>query len=155
MNARRSAVLRVRAGFTLVEMLAVLAIVALLSGLSIQLVRPPAPHLRVEAAARGLCAAARATRARAIATNEETTLTLDLTRKTYFSTVVGETSLPREAHIRISVANGRDFADGDRAAIVFFPGGGSTGGEITLEIAGNHASVDVSWLTGETRCAVS
>ena len=155
MNARGLAVLKARAGFTLVEMLAVLTIVALLSGLSIQLVRPPAPHLRIEAAARGLCAAARATRTRAIATNEETTRTLELARKTDFSAALGETSLPREADIRIFVANGRDFAGGANAAIVFFPSGGSSGGEITIEIGANRARVDVNWLTGETRCAVS
>jgi general secretion pathway protein H len=110
MTRRRRARGNPRAGFTLIEMLAVLAIVALIAGLSTQLARPPVPRLRVEAAARALCATARATRMRAIATRQEATL--------------------------------------------FFPGGGSTGGDITIEISGNRAAIDVNWLTGATRCSL-
>ncbi|MGA2795048.1 MAG: prepilin-type N-terminal cleavage/methylation domain-containing protein [Roseiarcus sp.] len=95
MTRRRRARGNPRAGFTLIEMLAVLAIVALIAGLSTQLARPPVPRLRVEAAARALCATARATRMRAIATRD-----------------------------------------------------------ITIEISGNRAAIDVNWLTGATRCSL-
>jgi general secretion pathway protein H len=142
-----------RAGFTLIEMLAVMALVALIATLSTQLARPPSPRLRVEAAARALCAAARATRARAIASNEDARLVVDLARKTFSSSAVATTALPGDAHIDVTIANAQREA-GDGVGVVFFPGGGSTGGEITLEIAGNRASVDVNWLTGETRCGL-
>ncbi len=142
-----------RAGFTLIEMLAVLAIVALIAGLSTQLARPPVPRLRVEAAARALCATARATRMRAIATRQEATLSFDLARKTFSSPVGGETALPSEARVDVSVASGQR-GGGAQAGIVFFPGGGSTGGDITIEISGNRAAIDVNWLTGATRCSL-
>ncbi|ARN82219.1 GspH/FimT family pseudopilin [Methylocystis bryophila] len=146
--------LRQRGGFTLLEMLAVLAIIGLLAGLSTQLVRPAAPHLRLEGAARGLCAALRATRARAISANEEATLVLDLARKSYSSPSVRETLLPAEMRIEISIAKGqRDF--GGNAGLKFFPSGASTGGDITLEIGNNRATIQVNWLSGATRCDVS
>jgi len=146
---------RARGGFTLLEMLAVLALISLLAGLSTQLVRPAAPRLRLEAAARGLCAALRATRARAISTNEEATLVLDLQRKTYSSPSVRETSFPAEARVQASVANGqRDFRE--NASLMFYPSGGSTGADITLEIGGNRATIQVNWLSGGvTRCDIS
>ena len=143
-----------RGGFTLLEMLVVLALIALLAGLSTQLVRPAAPRLRLEAAARGLCAALRATRARAIATNEEATLIFDLERKAYVSPSVRETFIPAEARVQVSVASGqRDLRE--NAGLVFYPSGGSTGGDIILEIGGNRAIIQVNWLSGTTRCDIS
>ncbi len=142
-----------RAGFTLIEMLVVLAILALVAGMSSQLTRPASPKLRVEAAARALCAAARATRVRAIATNQEVSLFIDVGRKKFYSPVVAETSLPSEARINLSVAGGqRQGPTG--GAITFFPTGGSTGGDVSIEFAGARATVGVNWLTGETRCNV-
>jgi general secretion pathway protein H len=154
MSAFRITIVRRRGGFTLIEMLAVLAIIALLAGLSTQLVRPAAPRLRLEAAARGLCAALRATRARAIAANEEATLVLDLARKSYSSPSVSETLFPAEARVEISAAKGQRDA-GESPGLTFFPGGGATGGEITLELGGNRASIEVNWLSGATRCDIS
>ena len=139
------------AGFSLMEMLVVLAILALVAGMASQLTRPPSAKLRVEAAARALCSAARATRARAIATNLETTLFVDLARKSFHSSVVGETLMPREAHVDLSVAGGqRQGAAG--GGIVFFPTGGSSGGDISIELAGARAKVGVNWVTGATLC---
>ena len=154
MTSRRRARMSSRVGFTLIEMLAVLAIIALIAGLSTQLARPPAPRLRVEAAARALCAAARATRSRAIATRQETTLFFDLARKTFYSPAGGETALPSEARVDVSFATGQRRS-GSGAGIVFFPSGGSTGGDITIEISGNRAIIEVNWLTGATRCSLA
>ena len=154
MSRYRIPIIGRRGGFTLLEMLAVLAIIALLAGLSTQLVHPAAPHLRLEGAARGLCAALRATRARAISSNEEATLVVDLARKSYFSPSVHETLLPAEMRVQVSAAKGqRDF--GENAGLKFFPSGASSGGDIILEIGGNRATIQVNWLTGGTRCDVS
>ena len=154
MTARQRTIMNKKAGFTLLEMLAVLAIIALVASLSTHLLRPPSPRLRAEAAARALCAAARATRMRAIATNAQTTLTLDLARKTFSSPVVAETALPNDARIAVSVAS-RQGASPSNAGIVFFPGGGSTGADISIELSGSRATVEVNWLTGETRCGLT
>lgn len=154
MSLCRIRIIRPRGGFTLLEMLAVLALIALLAGLSTQLVRPAAPRLRLEAAARGLCAALRATRALAISTNQEATLVLDLHRKTYSSPSVRETPFPAEARVQVSVANGQRDAR-ESAGLMFYPSGGSTGGDITLEIGDNRAAIQVNWLSGATRCDMS
>ena len=90
---------------------------------------------------------------RAVATNEAMALTLDLTRKTFLSPAIAETALPDEAQVRISIASEQRSA-GAKAGIVFFPGGGSTGGDITIEMGGNRAEIAVNWLTGETRCGL-
>ncbi|MGO9772921.1 MAG: type II secretion system protein [Roseiarcus sp.] len=138
-------------GFTLMEMLVVLTILALVAGMASQLTHPASPRLRVQAAARALCAAARATRTRAIATNTEATLTLDLARKSFFSPVVSETAFPREASVEVSFARAQR-ANRTSAGIVFYPGGGSTGGDVVIELSSHRATIGVNWLTGETTC---
>lgn len=148
-NPRPSA----RGGFTLLETIAVLAILALVASASTGLLSPPSPRLRVEAAARGLCAAMRATRTRAIAANEPLTLTIDLARKVYFSPAVAETALPRDAAIDLSVAAAQR-SNRDSAGIVFFPSGRASGADIAIAVAGQRATIEVNWLTGDTRCEV-
>lgn len=142
-----------RAGFTMLEMLVVLAILSLVMGASTQLLRPPSPKLRVESAARALCSALRATHSRAIAMNSETQVVVDLARKTFVSPVAAEASLPFDAAINVQVAQGQQ---GNQAAtILFFPDGTSSGGDIAIELPGGRASISVNWLTGETSCAIA
>jgi general secretion pathway protein H len=140
-----------RGGFTLLESLAALAILALVIGASTALLAPPSPKLRAEAAARGLCAALRATRARAVAMREETTLTLDLARKIYASPATAPVNLPSDATIDISAASDMRV-DGARAGVLFFPSGRASGADIAISISGRRAEVEVNWLTGATRC---
>ena len=134
----------------MMEMLVVLAIIALAAGVSSQLLRPVSPKLRVEASARALCAASRAAHSRAMATNQETALIVDVARKSFRSTVTGETTIPTEARINLSVAG--NMRQGREGAILFFPGGSSTGGDISIDMGVNHAHVGVNWLTGATTC---
>jgi general secretion pathway protein H len=139
------------AGFTLVEMLVVLALIGLVGGLSAQLLRPPPANLRVEAAARVLCATLRATRTRAIATNAEAAVTIDLARKTFYSPVGGEAALPDDATVEIDVASSQRQSS-QLAGILFFPDGASTGGDVVIQLYGRRAKIDVNWLTGEAKC---
>jgi general secretion pathway protein H len=142
-----------RAGFSLIEMLAALAILGLVAGLATQLGGRPSPRLRVESATRSLCAALRQTRMRAIAGNEEMALTIDLRRKAFFSPVVAETPLPNDARIDLAVSS-VERRSRDRADVAFYPSGGSSGGELTIALAGVRAQIAVNWLTGATRCAI-
>lgn len=141
-----------RAGFTMLEMLVALAILSLVMGASTQLLRPPSPKLRVESAARALCSALRVTHSRAVAMNKEAQVIVDLARKVYSTPIAAETSLPFDTAIHMDVAQGQQA--NQTAAILFFPDGTSTGGDISIDIAGNRASINVNWLTGETSCAV-
>jgi general secretion pathway protein H len=142
------------AGFTLVEMLVVMALIGLVASLSSQLLRPPSANLRVESVTRALCATLRATRSRAIATNSETGVTIDLARMMFSSSVVAEQGLPRDAIIEIDVASSQRRT-AQIAGISFFPDGSSTGGKVVIRSSERRASIDVNWLTGETTCSVA
>lgn len=141
-------------GFTLLEMLVVLAMLGLVAGVALPSLRQTPPGLRIEASARTLCAALRLTRMRAIATNSEMTLMVDADRKTYWSPAVRETALLQEAAIEMAVADSQRHGR-NRGGFLFFPGGGSTGGDIGLTLFGRRAAIHVNWLTGEARCVMS
>ena len=142
------------AGFTLLETLVVLAIFALVIGVSTPLMRAPPEGLQLQASARRLCAAMRDTRARAIAGNNELALSVDLARKSYSSPTLTEIFLPPNTLIELKIADVRRQGP-QQGDILFFPSGASTGGEITLTLGGRRAIVDVNWLTGAARCEVS
>lgn len=149
---RRASVKRSDAGFSMLESLVILAIIALVAGMSTQLLRPPSAKLRVEAAARALCATLRAARSRAVATNRDMSVIIDLDRKTYWSPIAGESALPSDAALTLNVANTQQLS-ARSGAIAFFPDGSSTGGDLTLEGAGARTKISVNWLTGEAICA--
>jgi general secretion pathway protein H len=136
----------------MLEMLVALAIVGLAGALAAGLLRPPSPRLRLEGAARALCAALRAAHSRALATSAPTELIFDLAEKTYVSPSNGRTALPRDIALRLNVAH--DETRGERAAIRFFADGGSTGGDIKMELGGRRAEISVNWLTGGASCAL-
>jgi general secretion pathway protein H len=142
------------AGFTLLETLAVLAIFALVIGISTPLLRPAPGGLQLQASAHKLCATMRDARARAIAGNSELAVNINLARKSYWSPARPETFLPPEAHVDLRVAEARRQG-AEQGDILFFPNGASTGGEITLSLGGRTAIVDVNWLTGAARCEIS
>jgi general secretion pathway protein H len=141
-----------RAGFTMLEMLVALAILGMAGALAASLLRPQSPRLRLESTTRALCATLRATRSRAVAVNAPMAVAFDLADKTYLSPVGGLAILPKDIALRLNVA--RDEARGDAAAIRFFPDGGASGGDISLELGGRRAAISVNWLTGGATCAL-
>ena len=101
-----------------------------------------------------MCAALRLTRTRAIATNQEVTFVVDLARKTYQSVAIPETILPRAIGLELTVADSQRESS-VRGNFLFFPSGGSSGGDLMLVLGGKRAMINVNWLTGEARCEVS
>lgn len=140
-----------RRGFTLLETLAALAILALAMTAGTALLRGPSPRLKAEAAARSLCGAVRLTRARALSTHRPISFSVDVERKAYASAAAPEALLPREAAVQINVA-GNQRVGSSIGAIVFYPGGESSGGDIALVIEGMRATIGVNWLTGAIEC---
>jgi general secretion pathway protein H len=125
---------RASAGFTLIEMLVVLAVLALVVGLVITHGPVRSQRLELDAAARQVTGALRLARSRAIADERTVVFALDargyrLDRDTW-TTWSGEVS-PR----------------GDRL-VVFTPDGGSSGARIVLNDGERAVAIGVDWLTG-------
>ncbi len=142
-----------RAGFTLLEALVVMALIGLAAGMASQLLRPPSARLRLETAMRTFCSTLRATRARAIATNSEASVIVDLLGKTYASPVGAPGAFPADASITLDVATTQQVT-ARSGAITFFPDGGSTGGDMILQTPEARARIGVNWLTGDAKCAL-
>lgn len=136
----------------MLEMLVVVAILGLAGALASQLLRPQSSRLRLESATRAVCGTLRATRSRAIAAATPMAVVFDLANRSYASPVGGVGVLPTETVMRLNVARGE--ARDETAAIRFFPEGGATGGDITLDLGGSRAEISVNWLTGGTSCAL-
>ena len=142
--------MRTSAGFTLIEMLAVLAILALVASIALPVLRRPPDALRLEAAARMLASALRLTRAQAIAGNAELSLSIDADRRVFESPVHPATALDPEISIAMTVAAPERRA-GAAGSIRFFPDGTSSGGDIDLTLGARRARIAVNWLTGLAR----
>lgn len=133
------------AGFTLIEVLVVLAIV----GLSLALLatrgplRSAAADLR--AAAGEVSQALRLARARAIATDRTVVVALDPTANAFRVGNGPAQPLPRGVALEAVAVQGS--APGV-AVVRFAPDGSASGGRITLSAGSRRAVVAVEWLTG-------
>ena len=152
MKRYRSPPARIQAGFTLVEMLVVLAIIALCASIGLGLARPPSQSLQLQADTRKLCGALRLARAQAIAKNDEVALRIDAKERHYRTSDLDVVQLSSDTNVTVTFAVSERGNQTD-GVFRFYPTGGSTGGEIELS-KGNVASlISVNWLTGEARCS--
>jgi general secretion pathway protein H len=141
-------------GFTLLEMLAVLLLIALAAGAISVSVSKGLSSARVRAASAELAAALRATRAQAIVKGEDQTFDLDIRTASYRAAGGHEVKLPRG--MRLSITSAReDQPDGHTGRIRFFPDGSSTGGHIVLQRGARRWQVNVAWLTGAVSVVTS
>lgn len=136
-------------GFTLIEMLVVLAIM----GLAMSLVaggRPGAGRsLTAKAAAAELAAALREARSRAIAEDRPVLLTVDVTNHGFRIGDGAPQPLPRD--LALSVTAGRAAVGNGQARILFDADGSSSGGLIRLGEDAQSLSIRVDWLSGRVR----
>ena len=136
-------------GFTLLELLVVLAIVALMAALVPPLLSGMGGTTELRGAARQLAAGMRSARNRAISSQQETRLILDLEQR-FFSLEGRRYSLPKSVGLKLFTAQS-EVSDEEVGAIRFFPDGSSTGGRITVTGKRSEYLVDVDWLTGRVR----
>ena len=138
-------------GFTLLEIILVMAIIALASVLAAAAMGGGFRGMQLKASARQIGSNLRYTRAQAIATGQPQRFTIDPARHTW--------QAPKQHHGQIPAKLAIDFtgareAQADRGqsregAIEFFPDGASTGGRIRLSAGKAAWDVDVGWLTGQ------
>jgi len=137
-------------GFTLLELLVVLVLMALITGLAVPLIAAGTPGAQLKASARDLLAGLRQAHDRAILTHEDTALSIDVQTRTFrLSGDPRVHTLAPKAQIGLFVA---DTEQGGEVGIFrFYPDGSSTGGRITLAQDGQTYQIDVDWLTGLAR----
>lgn len=138
-------------GFTLVELLVVLAIISLLLAFTPAAFNRMMPGLEVQSASRQLAASMRSARSAAIRDNAEVTLTLDLEARVYRLDQLGQEQAIDEA-IEVSMLTARSELEGEQTGrIRFYPDGTSTGGRVTFAGGGAAYDILVDWLTGRVR----
>lgn len=138
-------------GFTLLELMLVLAIAGLVLGIALPLMSSALPGVQLNGSARELAAALRYARSRSMATDTEVVVHLDLDQREVGLTGSTKTiNIPQGLEITLDTAQSE--LTGDRSgAIRFYPQGSSTGGRITLAQGDRQLRVDVDWLTGRVR----
>jgi len=140
-------------GFTLIEILVVLALAGLILAVTPPLLSKAMPGLQLKSTARELAAGLRFARSRAVSQRTEAVLTLDLEARS--ATVSGRDkslSIPEEFDVELVSTRGEMESD-TQGSIRFYPDGTSTGGRITLGYKGGGYDLDVDWLTGRVSLA--
>ncbi|BAW79699.1 general secretion pathway protein H [Candidatus Nitrosoglobus terrae] len=135
-------------GFTLVELLVVLALAGLLMSLIPPLLERGASSAEMKGAARRVVAGLKYARSQAITGHKEAVLTLDLERHQFM--VTGKKhQYPLPSNMEIGLMTASSQVDSKTIGkIRFFPDGTSTGGQITLSRGDRKYLIDINWLTG-------
>lgn len=140
------------AGFTLLELLVVLAIVSLLAtSLPGRLTQGVDP-VRVETAARMIAIDLAKARSVAMGSGRQVLFTVDTEAASYRAGVEPAVQLPPGSRLALLTA-AQEQRDGARGAIRFYPDGGATGGQITLSRNGMERKITVDWLSGHVSYA--
>ena len=139
-------------GFTLVELLIVMVIMALMLGLVAGSLTRSISGSEMRTAARKMAASMRYTRTQAILKKEEQVFVVNTEEKTYQAPGREEVVLPEGMEVLLTTARSEMLAD-EAGGIRFFPDGGSTGGHVELTYNGREYRVNVAWLTGDATLA--
>lgn len=139
-------------GFTLVELLIALALVAVLSAMMAPMLLPSAGRT-LQASGQELAQYLRETRRQARAKRQTHIFTVDTANQRYQREGSERwQDLPDGMTVELTTA--RSLLDtSSRGRIVFNPDGSSTGGRVELSLNGLAKHIDVEWLTGKIRVA--
>lgn len=137
-------------GFTLVELLVVLAVLALLTAAVPVVFERGRDSAQYRSALRAMMADLRQARQQAQAMGQPVAFVLDLQARQFSVGAGRKQAVP--AHVDVRATVGDQLVDADRAVtILFLPSGGSTGGSIELlQASGRGTRLRVDWLTGQT-----
>jgi general secretion pathway protein H len=141
---------RAAAGFSIIEMVVVVVLVAAVVAIGASAMSRQLPGQRLRESARELAAQLRFTRAQAIASGESQLFTLDANTREWHAGEKRDGKLARDIAIVATGARNETQRAGV-AAVRFFPEGAATGGRFLLSHGKAAWQVDVEWLTGEVR----
>ncbi|KRG69653.1 type II secretion system protein XpsH [Pseudoxanthomonas dokdonensis] len=145
---RRSHSARAAQGVTLLEMLLVIALIALVGTLSAVVLTGGLSGMQLRSQAKQLAAQLRYTRTQAMARGESQQFVIQPDAHRWQAAADHHGEIPQALAIRFTGARQAQPAKG-QGAIVFFSDGGSTGGRIELQDKRAVWRIDVAWLTGE------
>jgi len=137
-------------GFTLIELIAVLALIAIVVGSIAFSFSKSMGGAKIRASVKDLVAALRYTRGQAIVKGEEMALEVDVEARSYTAPNKNPVTLPEGLDMKLLTAQSELLDDG-KGRIRFYPDGSSTGGRVTVLRDRKEWRVDVAWLTGEVR----
>jgi general secretion pathway protein H len=144
-----------QAGFTLLEMLLVLCVMALAAWFAMPLARRSAPDATLIATAHKLANDMRMARASAIRDSAERTLTIDLAQRRFWVDGQGGVS-PIATGLAIDFTTlQKEQLTAKRARLRFFADGSSTGGNVVIHGAGRRVAIKLDWMTGHVSLARS
>ena len=135
-------------GFTLLELLVVLAIIGVVLAFVPGFMLRSQPGLDVDVAARAIADALRQARSDAVLQNREQLFALDVEERLFR---VGRQHAPVQIAkaIEVTFQTARSEAMSETIGqIRFYPDGSATGGRIGLALDGQQVEVVVDWLTG-------
>ncbi len=136
-------------GFTILELLVVLAIIAIAYAVAAPYVSTGVTGAELKASARQLAAGLRKARSEAVAHRHDAVLTVDVeSRQFQLSGDPQIYKLPQSVAVKLFTAQS-ELVNGSTGSIRFFADGGSTGGRITVSAKARNYDVDVNWLTGQ------
>jgi general secretion pathway protein H len=139
------------AGFTLIEALAVIAILAVAVAVVSPILPRPSDRLALDRTSREIAAVLRLTRSAAIATSSEQVFIIDVQKRSFGSSTIQAKPFPETIQAAFKVAEPERHSE-FRGGIRFFPDGSSTGGELLLSHKVKSTALCVHWLTEADRC---
>ena len=136
------------AGVTLLELLIVIALMAIVAAIVVPMFGGPVSTSELRATARQLAAGLRLARSEAVSERREAFLVLDIAgRRFKVDREPREHALPSRIELKLFTAQ-NDLVSENVGSIRFYPDGGSNGGRITVASGPRKFDVDVDWLTG-------
>ncbi len=138
-------------GFTLIEILVVLAILGVTLGLVIGRGSMKSRGLETTGAASAIAQSLRAARAQAIATDHDVSVVFDPARHAFAADATPAQTLAPS--LRFAVLPPALQGPGDSRIIRFSPDGSATGGQVVLGSGHRRIGITVEWLTGKVTVA--
>jgi len=135
-------------GFTLMELVAVMALLAVAIAVVSFSVSKSLTSAKIEAASRDLAAMLKYTRGQAIVKGQQQIFELNIETNSYKAPGRAIVRLPPSMHLGLLTAT-NELTSAQSGSIRFYPDGSSTGGHVTVYLGKREWHINVSWLTGE------
>lgn len=144
--------LRKARGVSLLEMLLVVALIAIAGMLAAMVLTGGLDGMRLRSSSKEIAAQLRYARAQAIATGQPQRFVIDPARHHWQGPNHRQGNIPPSLGVEFTGAREAQARAGE-GGILFFPDGASTGGRVQLSAKKAAWRIDVAWLTGEVRLA--